>query len=114
MARASQLPSGQWRVRVTDPESGKRISITAATEREANYQALEFELGKDRKARIGKTVGEAIDDYIASKDGVPSPSTIQNYKKIRRVSLQELMDEPIKTLTQKKVQDAINDECKRT
>ena len=114
MARASQLPSGQWRVRVTDPESGKRISITAATEREANYQALEFELGKDRKARIGKTVGEAIDDYIASKDGVLSPSTIQNYKKIRRVSLQELMDEPIKTLTQKKVQDAINDECKRT
>ena len=112
MARASQLPSGQWRVRVTDPESGKRISITAATEREANYQALEFELGKDRKARIGKTVGEAIDDYIASKDGVLSPSTIQGYQKIRRVSMQEIMDVPVKLLTQQKVQDAINAECK--
>ena len=64
MARASQLPSGAWRVRVTDPDTGKRISITAPTEREANYKALEFELGKDRKARIGKTVGEAIAAYI--------------------------------------------------
>ena len=113
MARASQLPSGQWRVRVTDPDTGKRLSITAPTEREANYRALEFELGKDRKARIGKTVGEAIDDYIASKDGVLSPTTIQGYRKIRRLSLQGLMDIPVKNLTQQQVQAAINDECKR-
>ena len=113
MARASQLPSGAWRVRVTDPGTGKRISITAPTEREANYKALEFELGKDRKARIGKTVGEAIDDYIALKDGVLSPTTIQGYRKIRRVSLQGLMDIPVKNLTQQQVQAAINEECKR-
>lgn len=112
MARASQLPSGQWRVRVTDPESGKRISITAATEREANYQALEFELGKDRKARIGKTVGEAVDDYITIKDGVLSPTTIQGYRAIRKNNLKNLMDYPVKNLTQKIVQEEFNREAK--
>ena len=72
MARAKKLPSGSWRVQVyTGMVDGKRkyISITAPTEREANYAALQYQMGVDRKARIGKTVGEAIDDYIAMRDG---------------------------------------------
>lgn len=113
MAKAQKLPSGTWRVRVSDPETGKRISITASTEKAANYKALEFEMGKDRKARTGKTVGEAIDDYIEMKDGVLSPTTIQNYRKIRRLSLEGLMDVPLKNLTQSQIQNAINDECKK-
>ena len=95
------------------PRHGKTNLHHGADRAGANYKALEFELGKDRKARIGKTVGEAIDDYIALKDGVLSPTTIQGYRKIRRVSLQGLMDIPVKNLTQQQVQAAINEECKR-
>ena len=116
MARAKKLPSGSWRVQVyTGIVDGKRkyISITAPTEKEANYAALQYQMGVDRKARVGKTVGEAIDDYIAMKDGVLSPTTIQAYKKYRKSYLQELMDVPIKKLTMTMVQTAINEEAKR-
>ena len=116
MARAKKLPSGSWRVQVyTGMENGKRkyISITAPTEKEANYAALQYQMGVDRKARVGKTVGEAIDEYIASRDGVLSPTTIQAYKKYRKSYLHELMDVPIKMLTRETLQRAVNDEAKR-
>jgi hypothetical protein len=113
MAKAKQLPSGAWRVQVYNKGGDpKYVSFTADTEDEANFRALEWKLSRERKARIGLTVGEAIDQYIELKDGVLSPTTIANYRVIRRNNIQSLMDVPVKSLTQVMVQQAINEEAK--
>ena len=67
--------------------------------------------GKREAANI--TVGRAIDDYIASKDGVLSPTTIAGYQKIRRNNLQTLMPVPLSQLNERVVQSAFNTEAKR-
>ena len=111
MSSARQLPSGAWRVQYYDAD-GKRKSITRKTRKEAEYAALEAQLtGKREAANI--TVGRAIDDYIASKDGVLSPSTVAGYRKIRRNNLQSLMPVPLNKLTPKLVQQAFNAEAKQ-
>lgn len=110
MAKATQLPSGSWRVQVYI--DGKYKSITRPTKREAERAALELQL-KLKRELAQVTVGQAIDDYIESKDGVLSPSTISGYKKIRRNNLQGLMDMPIDKLTETIVQRAFNEEAKR-
>ena len=110
MARAKQLPSGAWRVQIYI--DGKRESITRDTEDEANYAALELKLEHKRKLE-NVTVGEAIDKYIAARDGVLSPSTIAGYRKIRRNNVQDLMEISIKELNQSVIQDAFNREAKR-
>ena len=58
-------------------------------------------------------MGEAIDDYIASKDSVLSPTTIADYKKKRKNSFKMLMDIPLKNLTKEMLQEAVNQEAKR-
>lgn len=110
MARAKQLPSGAWRVQIFI--DGKRESITRDTEDEANFAALEMKLEHKRKLE-NITVGEVIDKYIASKDGVLSPTTIAGYQRIRRCNIQDLMDVPIAELRQEIVQNAFNKEAKR-
>jgi hypothetical protein len=42
--------------------------------------------------QVGLTVGEAIDQYIDLKDGALSPTTIANYRGIRKNNLKKLMD----------------------
>lgn len=117
MAKAKKLPSGNWRVQVYvgRDSNGKRIyeSFTAPTKREAEYLAAEFMAKKKRLSSQSMTVGEAIDRYIDSKDGVLSPTTVNEYRKIRRNYLQSLI--PIRTdrLTREQVQIAVNDESKK-
>lgn len=84
MATAKKLPSGSWRCLVFDhiDESGKRHykSITAPTRKEAEYAAAEYASGRcqtDTTENI--TIAEALRRYIASKEGVLSPSTIRGY-----------------------------------
>lgn len=110
MARAKRLPSGTWRIQIT--LDGKRKSITRSTQAEAEYTALEYQLGYKREV-ANITVGKAIDDYIDSKDGVLSPSTIAGYRKIRRCNLQPLMAVPLSSLSDSVVQKAFNAEAKR-
>jgi integrase len=101
-------------VQVFDKDAAqKRISFTAPTEDEANYLALEWKMSRDRKKLTGMTVGEAIDLYIDSKDGVLSPTTISNYRICRRNYLQTLMDVPIKNINTSVIQQAINAESKK-
>lgn len=83
MAQAKKLPSGKWRVRVYDKETGKRISFTEDTERKANYAALQWQLERNRKEKVGITVGEAVDRYIDGRDGVLSPKTVSEYRRMR-------------------------------
>lgn len=54
MATAKQLPSGSWRVRVYDSETGKYLSFTSklpgkAGKNEAEFLAKEWQAGKKQK-----------------------------------------------------------------
>lgn len=116
MAKAKKLPSGNWRVRayIGKNGQGKPVykSFTAPTKREAEFLAAEFAAKKKRPAER-MTVGEAITRYTDSKDGVLSPTTVSEYRKMRRNYLQSLMDIPIDRLTREQVQIAVNDEAKK-
>lgn len=113
MAKAVQLPSGSWRVRVYDKELGKQVSFTSQLEgkagkAEAELMAREYQLGKRQRAKKGKTVGECIDEYINLKENILSPSTIDGYRRTKKNNLAELCDIPLSELTQLDIQKHIN------
>ena len=118
MATAHKLPSGSWRVQLyagKTPEGKRRyLSFTANTKKEAEYQALQYQLHYKEVSRdpASMTLDEAMEKYIASKDGILSPSTIRGYENIRRNNLKGLMPLALNRLTQPLVQEAINQEAK--
>lgn len=139
MAKAKKLPSGSWRVlvyshseNVTDKDGNivydangkpkkKRIYESFTSDdpspngrKEAEYAAAEFALNKKKKCKPrNMTLSEAIDEYINNSDAVLSPTTIQGYKKIKRNSFQDIMNLPLKSLSQELIQAAVNKESKR-
>lgn len=108
LPKAKKLPSGSWTTQVM--VNGKRVSVTAPTEKEciAEAAAIKAELKEKEAPSSSITVGQAIDRYIESKDAVLSPATVHGYKAIRRTHLQGLMGVSVRTLTQEAVQRAIN------
>lgn len=113
MAKAKQLPSGSWRVQVYDKELKKTVSFTSklpgkAGRNEAELMGREYLAGKKLKEERGKTIGEAIDEYIALKENILSPTTISGYRKYRKTSLAGLCDIYISDLTQQDVQAYVN------
>ncbi len=115
MAKATQLPSGNWNVKILVgiDENGKRIrkSFTADTRWKAEKMAYDYlKSGKKEEAKI--TVGEAIDSYIMLKENVLAPSTIRGYSIIRRNRLQSLMSLDIHEVDSLNMQLAINEDCK--
>ena len=118
MAKAKQLPSGSWRVQVYAGKdaTGKRqyLSFTALTKKEAEYQALQWQLHYKEVSRDSSamTLAEAMEKYIQSKDGILSPSTIRGYDIIMRNHLQGLMQIRLNRITAAMVQEAINQEAK--
>lgn len=117
MAKAKQLPSGNWRVQVIAGKvngKNKYESITRPTEKEANYAALEYELHRKSIARnpTNMTLDEAMTRYIESKDAVLSPSTIADYKKLKRNTLQSLINVRLNRITQEMIQKEINEMAK--
>lgn len=118
MATAKKLPSGSWRVQVYAGKdaAGKPQyrSFTRPTKKEAEYEALQWQLHYKEISRdsTAMTLSEAMDKYIASKDGVLSPSTIRGYDIIRREHLKGLMDVRLNRLTPTLVQETINQEAK--
>lgn len=103
--KAQKLPSGSYRVRVS--VDGKRVSVTAATEDEAMYQALLLKAGR-KKAPDELTVGDCIDDYIRSKENVLSPATIEGYRRSKKNNLAELCRIPVSDLSNLDIQKHIN------
>lgn len=118
MATAHKLPSGSWRCQcyAGKDAAGKRQyrSFTAATRREAEYMAAQFSLHHREISRDSTmmTLAEAMDKYIASKDGILSPSTIRGYDIIRRNHLRGLMETRLNRITPAMVQEAVNQESK--
>jgi integrase len=118
MAKAIKLPSGNWHIKVYDytDGNGKRHyePFTDPDKNTVEYLAAEFKLNKRRKSRPGNmTIGEAIDAYIKSKDGILSPTTISGYKKIRRCNVQGLMLVYLKDIEEDTIQNEINKEAKK-
>lgn len=134
MPKAKKLPSGSWRTRVyshsipvLDPAGQpvygkdgkpkeKKIyeSFTAETKKESELMAAEFAAGRRQKEHaLDYTLGEAIDAYIALKEPVLSPTTVDGYRRIRQNSFQCIMNMKIKKITETDLQQAINTELSR-
>lgn len=112
MPKAKKLPSGSWRCQAS--HKGTRRSFTAATKKEAEYMAAEWQMNAELSSNPENwTLGTAIDNYIEEKRAVLSPSTIQGYEKIRNNAFQSIMDTPIDKLTADSLTAAVRAEMQR-
>lgn len=110
--KAVRLPSGNYRSRAQwDKGDGKQHykSFTAESAKEAHFLAAQFELTqKDTQKPKEMTVGLAIENYIDDRTAVLSPSTIREYRRMRKNYLKALMPLKLRELTAPKVQRAVN------
>lgn len=121
MATAKELPSGSWRVRVYDKETGKYISFTSklkgkAGKNEAELMAKQWQTGRKKEAQqqsSRKTVYECVKEYIESKENLLSPSSVRGYYIILNNALGEIKDVEIRSLTEKKLQMWVNNNIKK-
>jgi len=121
MAKAKKLKSGNWRALAyshTEVVDGKKKriyeSFTSPDKKEAEYKAAEFALTKKNKPKpIDMTLAEAIDAYIAKKDGILSPTTIAGYKTIKRNYFLPLQGLKLKDITRDNLENAVNTEAKK-
>lgn len=107
--KPEQLKSGNWRIQLQI--KGHRYSVTAPTKKEVREKAKQLYAGVELEKRLPMTVGRAMDQYIAEKSGVLSPSTIRGYKSVRKNYFQDLMDINISDLTQGDIQLAVSNEA---
>lgn len=110
MAKAKQLPSGSWRVRVYDSSTGKYLSFTSklpgkAGKNEAEFLAKEWQAGrKKRTVSSQKTIYELVKEYIESKEALLSPSSIRGYYIILNNALGDFGEKKVRLLTEKDLQ----------
>ena len=111
MVKAKQLNSGNWRCQVYDytDDMGKRHykSFTAPTAREAEYQAITYQMRRERDHRR-MTLEEAYTRYVADKYNILSPSTRRGYVSARKNHFQNLMNMDIGDITEDLVQYEVN------
>lgn len=118
MLTIKQLPSGSYNTLIYDytDTNGKRHykSITAPSKKEVKFLVAEFLASREDKKNdeINMTVGEAIDSYINSSENTLAASTIRTYTSIRRSAFQEIMDVPIKDVTNIMLQKAVDNYAK--
>lgn len=108
--KPQQLPSGSWRIRLN--LGGERISITeptkAAAIKKAELLKVQYENGlKMSVSGPSVKLGVAMDNYIAVRENILSPSTIRGYKAYRMTRFQPYMN---RQLGQIDWQRAINSE----
>ena len=116
MATAKKLPSGSWRVQAYAGKdaNGKRIikSFTAPSKKKAEFMASQYVLNKPApSAEDFILFGEAMDKYIAGRESVLSPSTIREYKRMRKNNFDSLEKLSLDEITQEVIQDFINTCC---
>lgn len=116
MATAKKLPSGAWRVQLYTGKTpdGKRQykSFTAASKKEAEFLAAQYNQLNIDVCRSEMLLSEAVKRYIKSKENILSPSTVRGYYVVLNNYLPELMSERIKDITAERVQIAFNDFAK--
>ena len=128
MATAKKLPSGSWRCQVfshfeeqPQPDGSikkKRIyksftcdDSSAKGKRKCEAEAAAWAASKEQFSNIQSIeFGDAMDNYINSRENVLSPRTISEYRKIRNAYCKILMKERIDQITQDDIQKFINSE----
>ena len=111
MAKAKKLPSGNWRVQASKSVNGKMVkkSFTAATKKEAEFLAAEWQIKIDEENTVENiTLEQAYDKYIKMKNAVLSPSTIRGYEALERNTFSEIMPFSILKITQTMIQIEVN------
>lgn len=125
MPKAKKLPSGSWRCQVFDhyeiislPDGStkkKRIykSFTSTDPSRSGKKDCELAASLWMAKRQGKhdckkLFGQAADEYIKNRESVLSPSTIREYKSLRRNYLSELENIKVDDITQMDIQRCIN------
>ena len=114
MAEPEKLKSGSWCVRVYDRATKTQKRFTAATKAEARLLAAEYENGIRQKKKPRRlTVGEAVDEFIRSRENVLSPSSIRGYTVIRKNAIAEIEYIQLKDITERDLQRWVNANAKR-
>lgn len=114
MAEPKKLKSGNWRIRVYNKVTKSRKSFTAPSKKEAKLLAAEYENGiENNAAPRNLTVSVAIREYIDSKSGVLSPSTIRGYEIILRNAFVKIGDVKLRSISEIDVQKWISNNAKK-
>ncbi len=111
--RPVELPSGKWRCQVM--VSGKRVDVIEDDPAVAHAKALAVKAGlieEEKERKLCLTLSEAIDEYIAMKEGVLSPSTIRGYETVKKNRFSALMGKDIYSITKSTLQAAVSQEAK--
>ena len=107
-----KLPSGAYHTRVAINK--QRISITKDTYEEcvAEYLALKHGAmeAKEKEKKGIKTLEEAVTQYIDSRKGYRSPSTIYYYERYKKNTFQSMMKQNVFSITDDQWQAAIRQE----
>lgn len=117
--KARRLSSGTWFIQLR--LGGESIPVTGQTERACTTQAqlikAEYLAGKREEKKKTPapeklpTLSQAIDDYIASRSNILSPSTIRGYRIVQRNRFMELMGRSLSDITDKDWTEALNREA---
>lgn len=114
-----QLPSGSYRaqIRMGKDNNGKR-KVTSYSNNDYEKVVLwALQVQKDREnlpkepLEYSRTFGDCLDHYIELKSKVLSPSTLREYKRIRKKHMEKLMQTKLKNVTQPLIQEVINIEA---
>lgn len=101
----TKLKSGNWRCRLYTKD-GQRKSFTAPTKREAEQKALLWEL-ENKKSNNQITLAVATERYIASRETIIAPTTINTYRSYPRLYFTDLLDKPIDTIEIADIQNQV-------
>lgn len=112
MAKATKLPSGNWRCQVRKKLNGQTLSksFTASTRKEAEFLASAW-LFEENETTLNLTLKKACERYIEAKRKTLAPYTITSYETYSRLYLKNLMQMPIDKITREQIQIAFNEEC---
>lgn len=103
--KAVKLPSGSYRCQAF--VNGERKSFTAPTKKEAELMALEWQNGKRSKPKA-VTLGQAVKEYIESKENLLSPSSVRGYYIIYENAIEDIKDKPLAQINEKVLQAWVN------
>lgn len=92
------------------------VSATFDTKEEAEAWAkavrADFIQASKNEPSKSKSFGDALDEYVKLNDGIFSPATIREYKRSKDKELQPLLDKNIYSLTERDLQQFVNDFAK--
>lgn len=109
-----QLPSGAWHIQMQ--VNGETLYITRPTREETISEALAIKSGLKAASNTPgreKTVTQAIDSYIESRQNVLSPATIRGYRIIQRHRFHGVMHTKIGTISPQRWQAVVNAEARQ-